>query len=156
MKQLGTAHTGGAGVGDAVTHFWSKDFAGAAGTALAFADITGTTPALQDTQRKQFQTVIVSHTRQGHPLQRTLPRIAACCICFSVYSNYRLWSGRDGACERSGDARACAEANAALRTGSMPPFMNAWAGTRPPRAHKTEARIVNEGSTTLVSFEWVN
>ena len=147
MQQLGTIRVV-SGVGHAVTHFWSKDFAGAAGTALAFADITGMTPALQDTQCKQCQTVTVSHTGQGHPLQRALPRIAARCICISVYAidSYRLWSGRDGAFERSGDARACAEASAALRTGSMPPFMNAWAGTSPPRAHKTAARMVNVGS----------
>jgi hypothetical protein len=42
----------------------------------------------------------------------------------------------------------------------MPPFMNAWAGTSPPRAHKTAARIVDgilrlcTGLRARQSFEW--
>jgi hypothetical protein len=43
----------------------------------------------------------------------------------------------------------------------MPPFMNAWAGTSPPRAHKTAARIVDGIRSPLhrscaarQSFEW--
>lgn len=75
MEQPVTDHIGGAGVGHAVTHFWRKDLAGAAGTELA--DITGMTPALKDTQSTKSQTIIVSRTGQGHPLQRALPLAAS-------------------------------------------------------------------------------
>ena len=84
VKQLITAHTGGAGVGYAVTHFWMKDLAGAAGTALVFADITGINPVLHDTQCTQSQIVIVADTGMGHTVQLALPRIATRCICISV------------------------------------------------------------------------
>lgn len=64
---------------------------------------------------------------------------------------HRLLSARDGACERSGDARAWDEASAALRTGSTAPGINACAGTSPARAHTTAARILVELSPRVPS-----